>query len=126
MYPASLTRWISYWTVGWQAFATTYSIEIGDLFAEMVLIRDAVRDKMPGNKSFIDEYLDTAWPIVIPLTDAVDRFDAPDPLLEKFREYIDAQEDTLRSRLDKIHYIVDSSDTVVQALIRGEPIERVC
>ncbi|KAJ7864417.1 hypothetical protein B0H14DRAFT_2574360 [Mycena olivaceomarginata] len=47
-----------------------YCIGIADLFAEMVLIREEVRKKMPGNRPFIAEYLDITWPIVIPLTNA--------------------------------------------------------
>jgi hypothetical protein len=91
----------------------------------MVLIRNKVRIKMPGNRQFIDDYLDVIWPIVIPLTTGVERYDQPHYLARKFQDYIDSQEDILRARLEKIRYVIDSSNTVVQALIPGDHIERV-
>ncbi|KAJ7441736.1 hypothetical protein FB451DRAFT_117361 [Mycena latifolia] len=119
----SLPRWISYWAVGWQIYATRYSTEIDNIFAEMLLIRDKVAIQMPGNKRYINNYLSETWPFVVGLTSAIDRFEGTEWLADQFKEYIDAQETTLRSRLDRIHYDIDASDTVHE-ILRGEPIER--
>ncbi|KAJ7734821.1 hypothetical protein B0H16DRAFT_1892397 [Mycena metata] len=91
-----LPHWIAYWVVGWQASATAYCAEIDNLIAQMVLIRDRVRVKMPASMII--------W--------------------TKFQDYVDSQEETLRTRLEKIHYVIDSSSTVVEALIPGDHIER--
>jgi hypothetical protein len=98
----------------------------------MVLVRHDVRlvrnqghIDLLGNRQFIDEYLDVTWPMVIALTSAVERFDAPHSLSTKFQDYVEGQEEILRKRLDKIRYVIDSSSTVVQALIQGDHIERV-
>ncbi|KAJ7442984.1 hypothetical protein FB451DRAFT_1296459, partial [Mycena latifolia] len=116
-------RWISYWVVGWQIYTTRYCTEIDNIFAEMLLIRDKVSMQMPGNKRYINNYISETWPFVVGLTSAIDRFEGTEWLADQFKEYIDAQETTLRSRLDRIHYNIDASDTV-QEILRGEPIER--
>lgn len=120
----SLPRWISYWAVGWQIYATRYSTEIDGIFAEMLLVRDQVAVRMPGNKRSINNYLQETWPIVVGLTSGLERFEGTDWLAGHFKEYVDAQETAIRSRLDRIQYDIDSSDTVHE-IIRGEPIERV-
>ncbi|KAJ7442979.1 hypothetical protein FB451DRAFT_1376810 [Mycena latifolia] len=119
----SLPRWISYWVVGWQIYATRYCIEIEDIFAEMRLIRDKVAIQMPGNKRYINNYITETWPFVIGLTSAIDRFEGTEWLADQFKGYIDAQETALRSRLETIHYDIDVLDTV-QEILRGKPIER--
>ncbi|KAJ7442970.1 hypothetical protein FB451DRAFT_95665 [Mycena latifolia] len=119
----SLPRWISYWVVGWQIYATRYCTEIDNIFTEMLLIRDKVSMQMPGNKRYINDYISETWPLVIGLTSAIDRFEGTEWLADQFKEYIDAQETALRSRLARIHYDIDTSDTVHE-ILRGQPIER--
>lgn len=120
----SLPHWVSYWTIGWQIYATKYCTEIDDIFTEMRLVRDEVTIQTPGNKRYINDYMSDVWPIVVALTSSVERFEGPEWLAEKFREYIDAQESALRSRLDRIQYDIDSTETVTE-ILRGEPIEHV-
>jgi hypothetical protein len=90
----------------------------------MLLLRDQVGIQMPGNKRYINTYISEIWPIVVGLTSGIERFEAADWLADHFTEYIDAQEAALRSRLEKIQYDIDSSDTVNE-ILRSEPIERV-
>ncbi|KAJ7140878.1 hypothetical protein C8R44DRAFT_974601 [Mycena epipterygia] len=120
----SLPRWVSYWAVGWQIYATRYCTEIDNIFTQMFLIRTKVGIQMPGNKRYINDYLRETWPIVISLTSSIERFVGEDWLADQFKEYIDTQETTLKSRLDRIRYDIDSSDTVNE-ILRGEHVERV-
>ncbi|KAJ7802096.1 hypothetical protein B0H14DRAFT_2893447 [Mycena olivaceomarginata] len=119
----SLPRWISYWAIGWQIYATRYCTEIDEIFSEMLLLRDQVGAQMPGNKRYINTYISEIWPIVVGLTSGIERFEAADWLADHFKEYIDAQEAALGSRLEKIQYDIDSLDTVHE-ILRSEPIER--
>ncbi|KAJ7689549.1 hypothetical protein B0H17DRAFT_633894 [Mycena rosella] len=119
----SLPRWISYWAIGWQIYATKYCTEIDDIFTEMRLIRDKVGIQMPGNKRFLNNYISETWPFVIGLTSGIERFEGADWLADQFKEYIVSEEAAFRSRLETIHYDIDSADTV-QEILRGEPIER--
>lgn len=91
----------------------------------MLLIRDKVGLDMPGNKRYINAYIDETWPIVTGLTSAIERYEGPEWLGRQFKEYIDDQENALRSRLDKIRYDIDHADTV-HVVVAGDPIERVC
>ncbi|KAJ7466853.1 hypothetical protein FB451DRAFT_399926 [Mycena latifolia] len=91
----SLPRWISYWVVGWQIYATRYCTEIDAIFAEMRLVRDKVAIQMPGNKRYISNYITETWPLVLGLTSAIDCFEGTEWRADQFKEYIDAQETAL-------------------------------
>ncbi|KAJ6553898.1 hypothetical protein B0H10DRAFT_2201811 [Mycena sp. CBHHK59/15] len=120
----SVPRWISYWAIGWQIFATRYCVEIEELFAQMVLLRDKIRILMPGNTRFVNDYIEGTWQHVTALTSAIERYDSPPPwLAEKFSDYVQAQEQILQERLEKIRYNIDAPD-IVTFLLRGDPIER--
>ncbi|KAJ7502614.1 hypothetical protein B0H11DRAFT_1989365 [Mycena galericulata] len=119
----SLPRWISYWAVGWQIFASKYCTEIENIFTQMLLVRDKVGIQMPGNKRYINAYLKETWPIVTGLTSAIERYEGTGWLASQFQNYIDDQENTLRSRLEKIRYDIDHTDTV-HVIVGGDPIER--
>ncbi|KAJ6573541.1 hypothetical protein DFH09DRAFT_1277138 [Mycena vulgaris] len=119
----SLPRWVSYWAIGWQIYATRYCTEIDDIFTEMLLIREKVGINIAGNKRYLNSYISETWPFVVGLKSAIERFEGTDWLADQFKEYIDAQESAFKSRLDKIHSDIDSSDTVHE-ILRGEPIER--
>ncbi|KAJ6594662.1 hypothetical protein B0H19DRAFT_1247319 [Mycena capillaripes] len=108
----SLPRWISYWAIGWQIYATRYCTEIDEIFTQMLLLRDQVAVQMPGNKRYINNYLSDTWPVVVGLTSGIERFEGTDWLADQFREYVDAQETSFRSSLERIHYDIDSSDTL--------------
>ncbi|KAJ7229969.1 hypothetical protein GGX14DRAFT_409643 [Mycena pura] len=119
----SLPRWISYWAIGWQMSATRFCTEIDEIFNQMTIIREQVGLQMPGNKRYINNYIEETWPVIVGLTSALDRFEGSEWLAEQFKEYLDAQEDIFCSALDKIKYNIDSSE-MVHDIVRGEPIER--
>ncbi|KAJ7689602.1 hypothetical protein B0H17DRAFT_1331705 [Mycena rosella] len=119
----SLPRWISYWAIGWQIFATKYCTEIEYIFTQMLLIRDKVGIQMPGNKQHINNYIAQTWPIVTGLTGAIQRYEGTEWLANQFKDYIDDEETKLRFRLEKIRYDIDSSETV-HVVVAGDPIER--
>ncbi|KAJ7162329.1 hypothetical protein C8R46DRAFT_1283124 [Mycena filopes] len=119
----SLPRWISYWAMGWQIYATRYCTEIDEIFNQMFLLRDQIGLQMPGNKWNVNAYIADIWPIVTGLTSGIERFEGTDWLAEQFKDYIEAEESAIRDRLDRIRYGIESSDTVHE-ILRGEPIER--
>ncbi|KAJ7657383.1 hypothetical protein DFH06DRAFT_1131873 [Mycena polygramma] len=119
----SLPRWISYWAIGWQIYATRYCTEIDEIFTQMLLLRDQVAARMPGNKRYINNYIEETWPIVVGLTSGLERFEGTEWLANQFKDYVDAQEASFQSSLARIHYDIDTPDTVNE-ILRGEPIER--
>ncbi|KAF7361105.1 hypothetical protein MSAN_01142100 [Mycena sanguinolenta] len=119
----SLPRWIAYWAMGWQIFATRYCSQIDEVFTQMVLVNEQVGISMPGNKVYINHYLLNIWPLVNSLTSGVERFDGSNWLAEQFQEYITKEETKLRSDLEGIRFHIDSRE-MVNELLTGNPIER--
>ncbi|KAF8143185.1 hypothetical protein K438DRAFT_651422 [Mycena galopus ATCC 62051] len=119
----SVPRWISYWAVGWQIFATRYCSELDRIFTQMVLIREKVGIFMPGNKLYVNDYIRRIWPLVNTLTGGLERFDGSDWLAEKFQDYINREETKLQSGLEAIQYRIDSME-IVNELLTGSLIER--
>ncbi|KAJ6522297.1 hypothetical protein B0H19DRAFT_1203097 [Mycena capillaripes] len=119
----SFPRWISYWAIGWQIYATKYCAEIEELFAQMMILKVQIGIRMPGNKRYVNDYIENIWQHVTVLTSSIDRYDSPPPWLEeKFAPYIQSQETILKERLEKIQYDIDALDTV-SLILRGERIE---
>ncbi|KAJ7473796.1 hypothetical protein B0H11DRAFT_2036023 [Mycena galericulata] len=119
----SLPRWISYWTIGWQIFATKYCIEIEELFAQMFLLNTRIGIQMPGNKRYVNDYIEGTWKFVTTLTSSIERYDSPPQWLEgKFTDYVAAQEKMLGERLEKIKYRIDALETIA-LILRGGRIE---
>ncbi|KAJ7676925.1 hypothetical protein DFH06DRAFT_1169319 [Mycena polygramma] len=116
----SFPRWISYWAIGWQIYATKYCVEIEELFAQMMLVRFQIGLRMPGNKTYVTNYIEDAWQHVTALTSAIERDDSPPSWLEeKFSGYVKSQEAIFKERLEKIHYDIDGFETIALVL-RGE------
>ncbi|KAJ7145706.1 hypothetical protein C8R44DRAFT_863571 [Mycena epipterygia] len=120
----SLPRWIAYWAIGWQIFATKYCVEIEELFSQMFLLNQQIGIKMPGNKRYVNGYIDGTWHYVTALTSSIERYDCPAQWLEdKFTGYVESQEKILKERLEKIQYDIDALETVALVL-RGDRIEQ--
>ncbi|KAJ7189129.1 hypothetical protein C8R46DRAFT_35064 [Mycena filopes] len=118
----SLPRWIAYWAIGWQIFATKYCQEIEDLFAQIFQLRERIRQAMSGNTRYVNEYIDGTWGHVMALTSAIERYELPAGaqwLEEKFADHVQWQEENMQRRLETIGYRVDALDTV--SLIVGDP-----
>ncbi|KAJ7911344.1 hypothetical protein B0H13DRAFT_2482186 [Mycena leptocephala] len=119
----SFPRWVSYWCIGWQIYATKYCLEIEELFAQMMLLKFEIGVRMPGNKRYVNEYIEGCWQHVTAFTSAVERYDSPPPWLEeKFAGYAQLQESILKERLAKIQYDIDAVETV-SLILRGDRIE---
>jgi hypothetical protein len=121
----SIPHWVSYWAVGWQIWSTKYCVEIEDIFHQMSLLKDSVGIIMPGNRGYINSYIDVIWDVVTALTSSIDRYDAaPSWLMEKYKAYNERQEEVLAKRLEEIRYDIDDIDTV-RLIVGGDPIEKV-
>ncbi|KAF7317540.1 hypothetical protein MKEN_00840800 [Mycena kentingensis (nom. inval.)] len=118
----SLPRWISYWAIGWQIYATRYCSQIEETFNQMQLLRTEIGFKMPGNRHAVDSYFSWVWQIVTGLTSGVQRFEGTERLAGQFNEYIDAQENKFMAALKDFNYDIDSLDRV--RTIAGEPAEQ--
>ncbi|KAJ6578128.1 hypothetical protein B0H19DRAFT_1230009 [Mycena capillaripes] len=119
----SFPRWISYWAIGWQIYATKYCVEIEELFAQMMLLKFQIGVRMPGNQRYVNDYIENIWQHVTALTSSIERYDSPPPWLEeKFAPYIQSEETSLKERLEKIQYDIDAVETV-SLILRGERIE---
>lgn len=80
---SSFPRWVSYWCIGWQIYATKYCVEIEELFAQMMLLKFEIGVRMPGNKRYVNEYIEGCWQHVTAFTSAIERYDSPPPWLEE-------------------------------------------
>jgi hypothetical protein len=116
---------VSWWAIGWQIFATKYVLEIEDIFHQMSLLRDKIGITMPGNKNYVDTYIEGVWSLVTSLTSAIERNDTvPQWLVDKYEAYSKSAEEKIKGRLDKIQYDIDTTDTV-HLVVGGDHIERV-
>ncbi|KAJ7191852.1 hypothetical protein GGX14DRAFT_596765 [Mycena pura] len=119
----STPLWIAYWALGWQIFATKYCIEIDGIFAQMSVLRHEIGRRMPGNKTYVNEYIDGTWQHVTALTSSGQRYEPPVPwLADKFASYVEKQETTLKERLEKVRYLINATETV-NLILDGDRIE---
>jgi hypothetical protein len=91
----------------------------------MMLLKFEIGIRMPGNKRYVNEYIEGCWQHVTALTSSIERYDSPPPWLEeKFASYAESQESILKERLAKIQYDIDAVETV-SLILRGDRIEGV-
>ncbi|KAJ7719291.1 hypothetical protein B0H16DRAFT_408293 [Mycena metata] len=120
----SLPRWISYWTIGWQISATRYCIQIEELFSQIFLLQKKIAMQMPGNKRYVNEYIDFTWRYVTALTSSIDRYDSPSlTLKEQFKDYVDSQEKDIKDGLEAIQYKIENMNTIT-SILHGKQIEQ--
>ncbi|KAJ7743338.1 hypothetical protein B0H16DRAFT_1010259 [Mycena metata] len=120
----SLPRWISYWAIGWQISATKYCIQIEELFSQIFLLQKKIAMQMPGNKRYVNEYIDFTWRYVTALTSSIDRYDSPSLTLEEqFKDYVDSQEKDIKDGLEAIQYKIEDVDTLT-SILHGKQIEQ--
>ena len=78
----------------------------------------AVRSQIhPANRAAIDKYLQTTWKRVCTLTSSFATTYQSEALYERFRGYVEAEEQRLREGLETARYKVDEVETL--ALITG-------
>jgi hypothetical protein len=79
----------------------------------MSLLGHEIGNRMPGNKTYVNEYIDATWQHVTALTSSVERYEAPAPWLpKKFASHVESHEQTLKERLEKVRYSIDAVETV--------------
>ncbi|KAJ7030122.1 hypothetical protein C8F04DRAFT_738812 [Mycena alexandri] len=120
----SLPRWISYWAIGWQISATKYCIQIEELYSQIFLLQKKIAIQMPGNKKYVNDYIDSTWRYVTVLTSSIDRYDSPSLALEEqFKYYVQSQEKDIKEGLETIQYKIDNADTIT-SILHGRQIEQ--
>ncbi|KAM5530344.1 hypothetical protein V8D89_015985 [Ganoderma adspersum] len=112
----SLPHWLAYWAIGWQMTATKYRDMITNISAKMFAIRTDIH---PANRNAVDEYLQKVWQPISTLTCSFLRTSQPESLLERFRSYIDAEEQRLRKNLETVKYDIDDRDTLLLVIGPG-------
>lgn len=88
----------------------------------------AMREKvLPVNRHTIEYYLRMTWGIASELAKSLRApvADIPDYAEEKFKEYVQFEEDRIRKNLAGIKYDIDALETVYGIVGPGR-IERVC
>jgi hypothetical protein len=69
------------------------------------------------NMDPINEYLSSVYDFIVTLQTAVTPCSISEGLQEKFRSYVEAEEEKLKTALEKVKYDIDAPDTL--ALITG-------
>ena len=107
---------------GWQLSATRYRDEVVEICSKMFAIRPYIH---PANRSSVDKYLQTVWKRICTLTSSFATTYQSNALDERFRGYVDAEEQRLREGLETARYKIDETETL--ALITGPGrIEQAC
>ncbi|KAF7349808.1 hypothetical protein MVEN_01281000 [Mycena venus] len=108
----SFPRWIAYWSIGWQIFATKYCLEIEGLFSQLLNLKAKVCEE---NAQCVNDYIATTRPHVITLTSVIERYEGTS-LEARFADYVKTQENRLNEQLDKIQFKLDGAETVSDVL----------
>ncbi|KAJ7461994.1 hypothetical protein FB451DRAFT_1267439 [Mycena latifolia] len=116
----SLLHWVVFWVVGWHQSITVYKTKIRELIAKMFAIMPHV---LPQNRAYANEYLDLVYRGVTSLESAIGPCFITESLQEKFRSYVEAEENRLRENLRAVRYDIDARDTLELVMGPGR-IER--
>ncbi|TBU55048.1 hypothetical protein BD310DRAFT_934540 [Dichomitus squalens] len=106
----SLPHWLAYWAIGWQMTATKYRDMMVEIFAKMFAIRPQVH---PANRNAVDKYLRTVWRKLSTLTSSLVTTYQSDALQERFKSYVEEEEQRLREGLETVKYDIDAMDTLL-------------
>ena len=101
--------------------ATKYRDKITTLCAKMFAIRSQVH---PANQHAVDKYLQTVWKKISTLGNSVVRTTQPESLQDRFKSYVEAEEQRLREGLETVKYDIDAVDTLLLVTGPGR-IEKV-
>ncbi|KAI9062327.1 hypothetical protein FKP32DRAFT_1612624 [Trametes sanguinea] len=105
----SLLHWMAYWAVGWQMTMTRYVVDIDHILDKMFAIKSHI---LPANRRSVERYLDQVWSPITELTTALRRAERNDVVEDRFRGYVQAEEDRLREGLEQARYDIDAVDTL--------------
>ncbi|KAI1783149.1 hypothetical protein LXA43DRAFT_904186 [Ganoderma leucocontextum] len=106
----SLPHWLAYWAIGWQMTATKYRDMIVDICAKMFAIRSDIH---PANRNAVDKYLQAVWQKICTLTASFVNSYQAESLQERFKSYVETEEQRLREGLETVRYDIDAMDTLL-------------
>ena len=101
--------------------ATKYRDMIAMICAKMFAIRPQIH---PANRHAVNKYLQTIWKKISTLSNSVIRTTQPESLQERFKSYVEAEEQRLREGLETAKYDIDATDTLLLVTGPGR-IEKV-
>ncbi|KAJ7181616.1 hypothetical protein C8R43DRAFT_969666 [Mycena crocata] len=116
----SLPHWIAFWSIGWHQSITVYKTKIRELIAKMFAVMQHI---LPANRAYADQYLDLVYRGITSLESAIGPCFITDSLQEKFRSYVEAEENRLQDNLRDIRFDIDARDTLELVMGPGR-IER--
>ena len=102
--------------------ATKYRDMAVEIFAKMFAIRPQIH---PANRNAVDKYLQTVWQKLTTLTSSFICTYQSDALQDRFKSYVEEEEQRLREGLETVKYDIDAMDTL-SLITGGGRIERVC
>ncbi|KAJ7849789.1 hypothetical protein B0H14DRAFT_3866764 [Mycena olivaceomarginata] len=105
----SLCHWIAFWSIGWHQSIVIYKTKIRELIAKMFAIMPSV---LPSNRAYANDYLDLVYRGVTSLESAIAPCFITESLQEKFRSYVEAEENRLRDNLRDVRFDIDARDTL--------------
>ncbi|PIL33322.1 hypothetical protein GSI_04773 [Ganoderma sinense ZZ0214-1] len=111
----SLLHWLAYWAIGWQLTVTEYRDEIVAICAKMFALRTHLH---PSNRAAVNTYLRGLWTTLSLLTLSLTPAYLGDNIGERFRSYVETEEQRLREKLETVQYVIDGFDTL--SLITGQ------
>ncbi|PIL33826.1 hypothetical protein GSI_03532 [Ganoderma sinense ZZ0214-1] len=106
----SLPHWLAYWAIGWQMTTTKYRDMVVNICAKMFAIRPHIH---PANRHAVDKYLQSVWQKITTLTLSFVNTNQPDSLQDRFKSYVEAEENRLREGLETVRYDIDAMDTLL-------------
>ena len=98
-----------------------YRTKIVNIFAKMFSIRPHIH---PANRNAVDQYLRAVWQKVCTLTSSLVTTTYPYSLRERFKNYVDSEEQRLREGLETVKYDIDAMDTLLLIMGPGR-VEKV-
>ncbi|KAH9891323.1 hypothetical protein C8Q73DRAFT_747277 [Cubamyces lactineus] len=111
----SLPRWLAYWAIGWGVGAAMYTTRIKEVMGK---IRLTLPHVLPLNRSAVDEYLRNTWTQTLKLILGI-RSETSWILEGRFQDYLELEEQRIRSHLELIRYHIDAPETISLVLGPG-------
>ncbi|KAH9942219.1 uncharacterized protein BXZ73DRAFT_41008 [Epithele typhae] len=110
----SLLRWLAYWAVGWQVSMASYRYKITALLTR---ISATMRDVRSLNNSSVEKYYENVKQLVNSMSTSFQHNADLLPLLPRFQDWIELEEERMRKALETVNYDLDELNTV--ALVNG-------
>ncbi|GJE85149.1 hypothetical protein PsYK624_012270 [Phanerochaete sordida] len=115
----SLLKWMAYWTAGFPLSLCYYFRRIPIFLVRIGVLAKQVREIFPDNRLIVEhlvnDYLPWALDLMLAgvypeLEESI--FDWDDELFDRFRDYVDEEEDKMEKKLISIKYCIDAQDTL--------------